>query len=168
MALFDPAVAATIVREGGDAITRDRNDPGGTTRWGISQRAYPELDVAALTRAQAEVIYRRDYWMPVCGEGIRHQRVAEALFDSAVNLGVDRAVKIAQQVLGVRMDGQVGPVTLAALNGADPHRFLTRFALEKVRYYALLCTGRTPLKRFLLGWVNRTLDTAPGPNRRSV
>jgi lysozyme family protein len=168
MARFKPAVTATITREGGDAITRDRHDPGGTTRWGISQRAFPDVDVAELTRTEAEAIYRSHYWEPVQGNGIRSQPVAEALFDTAVNMGVDRGVKIAQQVLGVSMDGDVGPVTLKALNRADAHRFLTRFALEKVRYYALICTARTPLKRYLLGWVNRALDTAPGPNRKTV
>ncbi|MEO5806032.1 putative peptidoglycan-binding domain-containing protein [Devosia sp.] len=39
-----------------------------------------------------------------------------ALFDFAVNSGPDRAIKTLQALLGVVADGQIGPVTLAAIN----------------------------------------------------
>ncbi|WP_425526518.1 glycosyl hydrolase 108 family protein [Xanthomonas oryzae] len=49
-----------LSHEGG--YVNDPRDPGGETQWGISKRAYPELNIRALTRDQAIEIYRRDYW----------------------------------------------------------------------------------------------------------
>ena len=42
--------------------SNDPNDPGGETKWGISKRAYPDLDIRNLTKADALAIYFRDYW----------------------------------------------------------------------------------------------------------
>lgn len=38
-----------IAREGGSKITRDLHDPGGVTKYGISQRAYPDEDIENMT-----------------------------------------------------------------------------------------------------------------------
>jgi len=40
----------------------DPDDPGGMTKYGISKRSYPMLDIKSLTRDQAVAIYYRDYW----------------------------------------------------------------------------------------------------------
>ena len=63
MNLFDRALAAVLDWEG--AVTNDAADPGGLTKYGISQRAYPSLDIASLTVEQAAVIYHQDYWLPM-------------------------------------------------------------------------------------------------------
>ena len=85
---FDQALERTLAFEGGGQTHTVRGDPGGTTKWGISQRAYPDLDIASLTREQAAAIYRTDYWSVVSG-----QRLPPALrghlFDSAVYQGPD-------------------------------------------------------------------------------
>src|SRR5574343_326744 len=57
---FDQAFDRLIGHEGGYVF--DPHDPGGETKFGISKRAYPALDIAALTLADAKAIYRRDYW----------------------------------------------------------------------------------------------------------
>lgn len=57
---FEKAVAFVLRHEGG--YTNDNRDPGGETKFGISKRAYPSLDIKNLTEEQAKVIYRRDYW----------------------------------------------------------------------------------------------------------
>ena len=36
--------------------SNDPNDPGGETKWGISKRAYPNLDIKNLTRDGAKTI----------------------------------------------------------------------------------------------------------------
>ena len=47
---FTDAAALIIESEGGERITDDPRDPGGLTKYGISQRAYPRLDIERLTR----------------------------------------------------------------------------------------------------------------------
>lgn len=76
--------------EGG--LVYDPQDPGGLTKYGISQRAYPDVDIANLRVADAREIYRRDYWEPVA-ERVSDPRLQILAFDSAVNHGVRRATE---------------------------------------------------------------------------
>ena len=65
---FVRAIDRVLIHEGGDAD--DPRDPGGRTRWGISQRTYPTLDIRRLTRTEAIALYRRDFWTPLQGVGV--------------------------------------------------------------------------------------------------
>ncbi len=91
-ALFARALEHVLRWEGGDKLTDDPRDAGGLTRWGISQRAYPDLDIRSLTREHATELYQRDYW-DACGCGELEPGVALCVFDAAVNCGVQRALK---------------------------------------------------------------------------
>ena len=83
-ALFVQAVTRVLANEGGYA--RLPNDPGGETRFGVSQRDYPNLDIANLTRDGAIAIYFRDFWM--AGRyGELPAGIAVKLFDLSVNMG---------------------------------------------------------------------------------
>ena len=93
---FDTAMTAVLGYEGG--YVNDPNDPGGETNWGISKRAYPNLDVKNLTRDGAIQIYRRDYW-DALGCDRFPSVIAIALFDAAVNQGPVAAVRILQRAL---------------------------------------------------------------------
>lgn len=108
---FERAVAIVLEREG--VFSDDPRDDGGTTRYGVSQRAYPALDIRALTREQAVAIYRRDYWLR-CGCPDLPWCFALAVFDTSVNMGQRTAVKLFQRSLNVSDDGIFGPVTLRA------------------------------------------------------
>ena len=54
---FEDIIDDVLKREGGEKITKDPSDPGGTTKYGISQRAFPDLDIEALNEQQAKQIY---------------------------------------------------------------------------------------------------------------
>jgi lysozyme family protein len=108
---FERAVAIVLAYEGG--FVDDPRDAGGATNFGISQRAYPELDIAALTEDQAKAIYHRDYWEPIQGDALPAP-LAIMTFDAAVNMGVGTAVRQLQTVLGCEVDGGMGPVTCGA------------------------------------------------------
>lgn len=108
---FERAVAIVLEREGG--YVNDPRDPGGETKYGISKRAYPALDIAALTVDDAKAIYRRDYW-DACQCGQMPADVALLVFDCAVNQGVDTAKRLLQEAAGVTVDGAIGPKTIAA------------------------------------------------------
>ena len=58
MSLFDVYFEKVISHEGG--YSNDAKDPGGETNFGISKRAYPQVDIKNLTRDAAKQIYKRD------------------------------------------------------------------------------------------------------------
>lgn len=149
---FDRAVAHVLRWEGNE--TNNPLDPGGYSRYGLSQRAYPALDLRTITQAQAAEIYRRDYWTAIRGDELP-DRVAFALFDAAVNVGVTQAVKFLQRAVGVHVDGVLGPVTLDAVRNVDAHKLLRELAVERVLFYV----GLQSFSIFGRGWLRRTLDT---------
>lgn len=84
MSFFPQAFTIVIGEEGG--YTNDPQDPGGETKFGISKRAYPNLDVAQLTLPEAQAIYRRDYWDKL-NLDVLSWEMGLILFDAAVNQG---------------------------------------------------------------------------------
>lgn len=108
-------VAFTLEQEGG--LVDDPNDPGGLTNFGISQRAYPGVDIRGLTAATASDIYGRDYWARVAGDSLPIG-VDLMVFDMAVNAGVERSAEILQGCVGAAQDGAIGPATLGAVQQA--------------------------------------------------
>ena len=82
---FDIAFNRLMGHEGG--YSNNPDDPGGETNWGISKRAYPDVDIKNLTREDAKVIYKKDYWDKVEGDYLPLS-IAFQLFDFAVNSGV--------------------------------------------------------------------------------
>lgn len=159
MADFNPAVAKTLAREGGAKITEDPKDKGGLTKYGISQRSYPLLNIRALTEEQARKIYKTDFWDKVRGDELKSQPAAEALFDTAVNMGATTAIRLAQYSLGIQpADGILGPLSLAELNAVPDHEFLANFALGKIARYVNICLKDASQQRYLLGWIRRALE----------
>ena len=133
--------------EGG--YSDDPADPGGETRWGISKRAYPNVNIKALTREQAADIYARDYAKPFLG---LHPALGFQLFDFSVNAGVDKAVRALQIVLGVTVDGKLGPMTRAAVK--DPVNVAIQLLAERLEFY----TDIQGWARFGRGWAKRVAE----------
>ena len=155
MAAFETAFGKVLQHEGG--YVDDPNDPGGETKYGISKRQYPDVDIRNLTHQQAGRIYRRDYWEKVKGDDIKPQYVAENLFDFAVNAGVPRAVRTLQRILDVDVDGHFGPQTLRAVNQADGQKLNLRLALARIDYYNELARKKSAMRPYLIGWTKRAL-----------
>ena len=112
--------------------------------------------------SQAVDIYRRDFWQRVRGDELPREFAFQAL-DAAVNHGIGNAVRWMQRAAGVADDGVIGPVTLAAVQRAQPADLVLRFNAERLRFYAKLTTFGT----FGRGWVNRVagnLDHAAADN----
>lgn len=154
---FKTALAEVLRYEGGK--DDDPHDPGGRTAYGVIQRVYdawraekglPKRDVWLITSGEIEVIYRERYWNRVAGDE-HHPAVSFALFNFCVNAGVVQATKDAQRVLGVQVDGKIGPETLDALMRADPRTFVVGYAARQRIFYPKLKT----YWRFGKGWMNR-------------
>ena len=148
---YEECFARLIGHEGG--LVNNPADKGGLTNFGISQRSYPNEDIAAMTLERAQAIYLRDYWGPAgCGsmpDGARLQ-----VFDMAVNSGVGAAVRAVQRAVGTAPDGTFGPITLQALQAMQPARFIARFNAQRLILMAGLSTWQT----FGRGWVLRVAD----------
>ena len=146
---FKKAVSLTLEAEG--VLSDHPDDKGGLTKYGISKRAYPDLDIANITKEQAVAIYRRDYW-DKCKCEVLPYPLDVWVFDTSVNHGVKKAVRILQETLGVATDGIIGPKTLNAANkaGADA---VNTYALRRLYAYAETESWQT----FKKGWLNRLI-----------
>jgi lysozyme family protein len=145
---FEEAIERVLGHEGG--YVNDPEDPGGETKWGISKRSYPHLDIRALTREQAKELYRTGFWNPVLAF-ISDNALKFQMLDAAVNHGMGNAVRILQRALDVADDGHFGPISravLAALPIADVH---LRFISFRIRFFTKLST----FPRFGRGWMER-------------
>jgi lysozyme family protein len=110
---FETVVHMVLEHEGG--YVNHPSDPGGETKYGISKRAYPDIDIAELTEEDAASIYKRDYWDRIKGDDLP-AGVACAVMDYAVNSGISRASKALQSVCGISNgDGIIGPASLNAV-----------------------------------------------------
>ena len=156
---FDNAFYQLIGYEGGSAD--DAGDRGGQTRWGISKRSYPTLDVLNLTLDQAKQIYLRDYWRPLRLDEVRNGAVAAELFEQAVNFGLRGAAENLQTALNylglsVKRDGVLGAETLAAVNQLKDAKTLLK-TLNGVQFtrYLEIVSADPAQRRFARGWLRR-------------
>lgn len=145
---FDSFIDRVLSHEGG--YVNNPKDPGGETQWGISKRSYPGLNIRTLTRAQAVEIYRRDFWQRAQCDKLP-KALAFQMLDAAVNHGMGNPIRWLQRAAGVADDGQIGPVTLAAVRRADENDLLLRFNAERLEFYASLSTFAS----FGRGWTRR-------------
>lgn len=125
---FQQAIKFVLKWEGG--YVDNPNDPGGETNFGISKRAYPHLDIKNLAEEQAKEIYHRDYWVKVGCIEIAHP-LDIVVFDTAVNLGVSRALEF----LKITHD-------------------VESYLLLRLEYYLKLQIA----KNFIFGWTRRVIN----------
>ena len=153
--MLPPVLFDLIVElEGGDRVVHDPADPGGLTKWGISQRAFPGLDIANLSREAARQIYDDRYWAPIRGNSLPWP-VAVIVFDAAVNQGVRAAIRCLQRAVGTQEDGVVGPATLRAVEALSASEAVERVAIERAHRY--LALNNAVEERFERGWIARLI-----------
>lgn len=145
---FDKAFEVLIGHEGG--YVNNPSDPGGETKYGVSKRAYPDVDIANLTIEQAKAIYLRDYWQRArCDE--LPPTVAFQVFDTAVNSGIGQSIRFLQRAVGVADDGHVGPLTINAVRRLDAESIAARFNGHRLEFMTKLSTFDV----FGRGWARR-------------
>lgn len=152
---FHEAFNRVIGHEGG--YSNHPHDRGGETKFGISSRSYPDLDIKNLTLNQARSIYHSDYWY-AAGCYMLPAGLAYAVFDAAVNAGVGRATRWLQEAVGTAPDGVIGPATRAAisLSMRNPLNVLETLNAIRLKHYMDLSQQQTDT--FGLGWSRRVLQ----------
>jgi len=79
------------------APTNHPRDPGGFTRFGISKKGNPDIDVENLTLENALKLYYNRYWM-VCNCDSIEMPLALCVYNAAVMSGPRRALGILEDV----------------------------------------------------------------------
>jgi lysozyme family protein len=175
---FHQAVEEVLQHEGG--LVDHPRDPGGATKFGITRETLSRArrcpvsveDVRELTRTEAVAVYRRLYWDVLRADELP-SGIDLAVFDLAVNSGPVRAVRMLQNVLGVPVDGIIGPVTLEAARHADPSETIRRLTRTRLGFLGRLATWPV----FGRGWRRRVLaveqgalrlTSSPPPHSRSI
>ena len=142
------------------------SDPGGITKWGISLRFLRSIridingdgvidgkDIRSLTEEQVKKLYHDHFWSK-CYCDLLPAGVDLAVFDCGVNQGPGRSKRLLQKALKVKVDGKIGPITLAAANKADPTKLLDEFMVRRAIHYSSLAN----MTIFGLGWFRRLFD----------
>ena len=143
--------------EGG--YVNDPDDLGGETKYGISKRAYPDLDINNLTEVDAMLIFHRDYYLPLNIQSFVDERIAWQVFDFGVNAGVRRSAKMIQRIVGAFPDGVIGEKTLEKINNySGEYPLHIEFKSERLKYYMMLTEKRTKNMKYLKGWIFRALE----------
>ena len=154
---FEDAVNKTLELEG--FLSNDKNDSGGLTKYGISQKAYPNEDIKNLTLEKAKFLYKRDYWdANKCGD-ILDKAIAMQIFDIAVNGGlvvVQRAINaMLPKGITIKEDGVIGNATLTKINSLDAKTLNNNIMRYRNRRYAKICVDNPSQLDFAIGWADR-------------
>ena len=156
MKSFKEIIEKVLEHEGG--YVNDPKDLGGETKYGITKRFYPDVDIKNLTIEQATEIYKKDYWDKNKVESLP-QNLWHIYFDMCVNMGKRTAVKVLQRAAvnkgrDIEVDGGLGPMTIGALKGVE----LDRVRAFRVKYYVDLITAKPEQEKFYLGWFRRATE----------
>ena len=156
MKSFNEIIEKVLEHEGG--YVNDPKDLGGETKYGITKRFYPELNIKELTIEKAKQIYKDDYWDRNRVESLP-QNLWHIYFDMCVNMGKRTAVKVLQRAAvnrgkDIEVDGGLGPATIGALKGVE----LDRVRAYRVKFYVDLITSKPEQEKFFLGWFRRATE----------
>lgn len=154
---FHACLAETLKWEGN--WSDHPHDPGGKTMKGVLQRVYdpwreknglPRRSVRLIEDHEVEAIYRENYWNLVRGDELP-VGLDLCVFDFGVNSGPARSARYLQTVLGVKIDGVIGPVTLKAAADADPLETVKALMAERRKFLKQIPYGAV----FIKGWLRR-------------
>lgn len=179
---IDKLIDDVIRREGG--YSNHPADRGGPTNWGITEqvaRAYGFLaDMKTLPRSAAVNIYKTRYWTGPNFDQVAAlcPAIGDELFDTGINMGVAAAGRFLQRALNVLnrgatdypdvpVDGNVGPMTLAALKGYMTKRGVAggevlRKALDGLQCgrYVEIAEDSPSQETFVYGWIANRVGQA--------
>jgi lysozyme family protein len=158
---FEGSLPFVLKWEGG--YVNHPADPGGATNRGVTQRVYDgwrdaqgraRRDVKLIEDAEVHAIYEGNYWMPPrCN--VLPQPLDLVQFDTAVNMGVGRAIRFVQAATGCAVDGAFGSGTEKAVAACDAGSTVAAYCNAREAYYRGLAERKPELAVFLKGWLNR-------------
>lgn len=135
----------------------DPDDPGGETKYGITKRTYPHLNIKDLTVEKAAKIYKEDWWDKHPELHGLDQASADAMFSCLINVGHSRYTQILeasrrQETLEIRFPSSSESVLIPI-----PLSSSSAFRLEWIRFYYRLADQKPVMRKYLRGWIRRAL-----------
>lgn len=118
--------------------SNDPDDAGGRTIFGISERSHPDIvdklwDMVKFEAYKcAKEFYKQEYWIE-SGCSFMLWPWDFIIFDSAVNLGIKRALKFRRE-----------------------SKYMNDYLYRRIGYYVEIAKGTN--SKFLRGWVRRVLE----------
>ena len=156
---FQQSIDAMLVSEGG--FSNNSKDPGGMTNRGVTKTVWEgwtghdatEQTMRNLSTADVTPLYKKKYWDAVQGDALP-SGVDYCVFDTAVNSGAGRSIKLLQRSIGVTDDGFLGPNSLAAILVSDVGSLIDKYCDARNEFLQSLSTFDT----FGKGWTRRVLE----------
>lgn len=161
MTTWDSVFGIVMLIEG--ALSMDPRDPGNFTpagvlkgtKYGISARSFPNVDIANLTLDAAKALAKPKYWDVIRGDDL-HPWLALLMFDSSYNEGDEPAVKHLQVALGIAPDGKFGGQTLMAVELRIAKTGLVWLLAEYTTQRNLSYTRDKDFSTYAHSWLSRT------------
>ncbi len=153
---FERALNHVLKSEGG--FVNHPDDPGGMTNLGCTKAVWEEFcghqvtekTMRELKPSDVAPLYKRKYWDKVKADELP-SGIDYCMFDTAINSGPGRAIKLLQGVVGVDQDGDIGPKTLGAVKAFDPKDLIQDYSKRRLSFMMDLKNWPT----FGKGWTNR-------------
>jgi lysozyme family protein len=139
------------------------SDPGGRTNKGVTQKVYDQWrarqgvapqDVKDITDEEVQAIYESGYWLAARCD-LLDDPLYLVQFDTAVNMGVGRAVRFLQAAANCPVDGDFGSGTAKAVAACDHGEIVVRYCDAREAFYGRLIEKNPKLAAFRKGWLNR-------------
>lgn len=138
------------------------------TNYGVSARFYEDVigfppsmeDIKNITKQQAHILFKNEFWDKVKGDEIQSQAVAEMIADHAINAGTGSAAQITQETLNnyfgkqLTIDGSIGNMTLQAINSVNPSDLFDKIATSRLENYKT----KSEYEKFGHAWRTRVHD----------
>lgn len=177
MAQIKNALELTLKYEGD--YSKDKDDTGGETLFGISRKNNPTWQgwaiideikkknfglmkpesVNEFKKSHFDLVtnlYKTNYWDKCKLDDVKSQEIANQIFDIAVNMGVNKASKLLQEILGVTVDGIIGSQTIEKLNSHPNINFVNNNLVQhRISGYFAIYVLNLSQSKFLRGWINR-------------
>jgi lysozyme family protein len=162
MTITEEIIADILLKEG-KKYTNHPADRGGPTKWGITQQAWGEYierpatesDIRNITEQEAYDFYEEVYIYAPSFHKIINENLRGLVVDCGVNHGPGRAARWVQRSTMVKRDGDLGPISLGAINSTDPLEIYLETTAYRIKLYGRIVRKDHGQAVFISGWNNR-------------
>jgi lysozyme family protein len=166
--MADISILAPFILSYEGGFVNSKIDRGGATNKGVTiatwrQVGYDkdgdgDIDVDDLRLISDDDAVSRvmkpHFWDRWKADQIKSQSIANTLVDWVWASGAN-GIKIPQQMLGVTVDGSVGPKTLAALNAQNPRTFFAKLQERRRQFIENVIKAHPEQVAHRKGWLRR-------------